>query len=106
MYIYVYSSRQVGHVRGPERLLEAPPGPERNSHSLTHSLSPYHLEVALAARLIIGLCPFPRASPAVGCTQKIGTDVPQLVPIPERNSKGKITNNHSCYIRCSSNRLA
>ena len=49
---------------------------------LTHSLSPYHLEVALAARLIISLCPFQRAFPAVVCTQKIGTVVPQLVPIP------------------------
>ena len=42
-------------------------------HSLTHSPAPYHLEVALAARLIISLCPFPRALPAVVCTQKIGT---------------------------------
>ena len=50
--------------------------------SLTHSLSPYRLEVALAARLIIGLCPFPRAFPAAVCTQKIGTVVPQLAPIP------------------------
>ena len=40
------------------------------------------MEVALAARLIIGLCPFPRAFPAVVCTQKIGTVVLQLVPIP------------------------
>ena len=31
-------------------------------NKITHSLSPYHLEVALAARLIIGLCPF-RARP-------------------------------------------
>ena len=49
---------------------------------LTHSLSPYHLEVALAARLRISLCPFSRAFPAVVCTQKIGTVVPQLVPFP------------------------
>ena len=52
------------------------------THSLTHSLAPYHLEVALAARLIISLCPFPRAFPAVVCIQKIGTDVPKLVPFP------------------------
>ena len=51
-------------------------------HILTHSLAPYHLEVALAARLIISLCPFPRAFPAVVCTQKIGTVVPKLVPFP------------------------
>ena len=55
-------------------------------YSLTHSLSPYHLEVALAARLIISLCPFPRAFPAVVCTQKIRTVVPQLVPIPTSTS--------------------